>query len=98
MWCSREVMNTWHGFYQRRCTQCARSAKQVIPSYLAILAAKDLEVGCVNRDVPPVVSAKFVTCAFALHAPVCSSAAIPPAPHRQPPNQWILGCRCLRVL
>ena len=41
---------------------------------------------------------QFVTCVFALHGPVRSSAAILEAPHRQPPNQWILGCRCLRVL
>ena len=39
----------------------------------------------------------FVTCVFALHAPVRSSALLQ-APHHQPPNQWILGCRCLRDL
>ena len=44
------------------------------------------------------VRGQFVTCLFALHAPVCSSAAILQAPHHQPPNQWILGCRCLQVL
>ena len=44
------------------------------------------------------VRGQFVTCVFALHAPVRSSAAILQACHRQPPNQWILGCRCLRVL
>ena len=44
------------------------------------------------------VRGQFVNCVFALHAPVCSSAAILQAPHHQPPNQWILGCRCLQVL
>ena len=43
------------------------------------------------------VRGQSVTCVFALHAPVSSSAAILPAPRRQPPNQWILRCRCLRV-
>ena len=32
------------------------------------------------------VRGQFVTCVFALHAPVCSSAAILPAPHCQPPQ------------
>ena len=36
------------------------------------------------------VRGQFVTCVFALHAPVRSSVAILPAPHRQPPNQWNL--------
>ena len=41
------------------------------------------------------VRGQIVTCMFTLHAPVRSSAAILQAPHHQPPNQWILGCRCL---
>ena len=45
---------------------------------------------------PDAAQGQFVTCVFALHAPVRSSAAI--LPDCQPPNQWILGCRCLRVL
>ena len=44
------------------------------------------------------VKGQIVTCMFALHAPVRASAAILQAPHHQPPNQWTLGCRCLRVL
>ena len=44
------------------------------------------------------VTGQFAICVFALHAPVWSSAAIPQAPHHQPPNQWIVGCRCLRLL
>ena len=44
------------------------------------------------------VRGQFATYVFALHAPVRSSAAILKAPHHQPPNEWILGCRCLRLL
>ena len=44
------------------------------------------------------VRGPFVTCVFALHAPVRSSAALLQAPHRQPHNPWILRCRCLWVL
>ena len=44
------------------------------------------------------VRGQFATCVFTLHAPVRSSAALLQAPHCQPPNQWILGCRCLWVL
>ena len=38
------------------------------------------------------ITRQFATCVFALHSPVCSSAAVLQAPHHQPPNQWILGC------
>ena len=41
------------------------------------------------------VRGQFATCVFALHAAVRSSAACLQAPHHQPPNQWLLGCRCL---
>ena len=34
---------------------------------------------------------------FALHAQVHSSISVLQAPRHQPPNQWILGCRCLVV-
>ena len=44
------------------------------------------------------VRGQFATCVFALHAPVRSSPAVLTAPHHQPPNQCILGCRCLRLL
>ena len=44
------------------------------------------------------VRGHFAICVFALHATVCSSAAALQAPHHQPPNQWILGCRCLQLL
>ena len=44
------------------------------------------------------VRGQFATYVFALHAPVRTSAAILQAPHHQPPNQWILRCRCLRLL
>ena len=44
------------------------------------------------------VRGQFATYVFALHAPVHSSAAVPQAPHHQPPNHWISSTRCLRLL
>ena len=74
------------------------------------LPTKRLVCGPLGFVVPPLIKlfcgtstlmlvrVQFVICMFALHAPVRSSAAVLQAPHHQPPNQWILGCRCLWLL